>query len=129
MRGMNPMNPAPDSELLNVLIRLMTPFRRQFQQILEVHRFLIDEDYAQEVVDQLLTADDPRIVGLAQVLCERIQVKGLVQPKHVSIVSSLAVPVAHSAAPSQTTPATSELAPDLALIQGEQVAKYVKRLR
>ena len=48
---MDPTKPVNKGELLKVLTRLMTPFRREFQQFLDVNRLLVDQEYAREVLD------------------------------------------------------------------------------
>ena len=126
MGPVHPPNPAADAELLNALIRLMTPFRRLFQQPLDVNRFLVDRAYAQDIVDRLLSADDPRILGLAEFLRGRLLGDLTAQPVTKSVIdpeASLATPV---------TPAhlssTGAVAPSIES-RGQQLAKYVKRLR
>ena len=116
--------PATDAELLNALIRLMTPFRRQFQQSLDVNRFLVDGTYAKDIVDRLLSADDPRLLGAAEFLRGRL-------PSETA--QQVSVPVVNSAAPvaqaTETPLPIPELVPQSSASQDVQAAKYVKRLR
>lgn len=129
MHAMEPVNPVMDGELLNVLIRLMTPFRRQFRQSLDVNRFLADSAYAESVVEQLVNTEDPRILGAVHFLRERMQV-GL--PLH-SIPVSAADSTLASAAPDPLAVSagreTSEFDPPRPSVQGADGIKYVKRLR
>lgn len=127
---MGPHLQTVDSELLNVLVRLMTPFRRNFQQSLDVDRFLADGSYANDIVELLSIADDPRILGAAQFLRGRLS-GNLRAP--ASSGASLPKPSAPSAPPATSATAASfpraEVAPDLPPNPGEQGTKYIKRLR
>lgn len=126
---MDPTNSAIDSELLNVLIRLMTPFRRKFQQSLNVNLFLVDSVYAMEVMEQLLTTDDPRILDAANFLRERMRTHVPAQAVALSVPNLPAGPAQPAMLAEPNDPNNSELAPELSRSQSEQVAKYVKRLR
>ena len=124
--AMDPANPNTDRELLDVLIRLMTPFRRQFQQSLDVNRFLVDATYAIDVVDRLLRADDPKILGVGEFLRSRLSGDARAQ----SLPASQVNPPASLATPATPTPLpASDIAPEPTPSQGGQSAKYVKRLR
>lgn len=127
---MGPHLQTVDSELLNVLARLMTPFRRYFQQGLDVDRFLADGAYANDIVERLSSADDPRILGAAQFLRGRLS-GNLRAPS--SSAASLPTPSAPSAPPATSAAAASfpraEAAPDLPPNPEEQGTKYIKRLR
>lgn len=116
--------PATDAELLNALIRLMTPFRRQFQQSLDINRFLVDGTYAKDIMDRLLSSDDPRILGAAEFLRGRL-------PSETA--QQVSVPVVTSSAPdaqATVTPLpTPELAQQSPASEDARAAKYVKRLR
>ena len=55
------MNTAPPSPLLNLLIRMVVPMRREFGQSLDVQQFLRDDAYARGMLAQALAAQDPRL--------------------------------------------------------------------
>lgn len=123
---MDPANPNTDRELLDVLIRLMTPFRRQFQQSLDVNRFLVDATYAIDVVDRLLSATDPKISGAGEFLRSRLSGAASAQSLPAPQVNPSEIP----AIPATPTPLpSSDIAPEPTPSQGGQSAKYVKRLR
>jgi hypothetical protein len=124
---------AIDSELFNVLIRLMTPFRRQFQQTLDVNRFLLDPRYAREVVDGLMGSDDPRILDACHFLRARVQFDRPVQTKvdadktEHSVSSTMTVDSEN--APDAATTPTTPSPPAPPATQDVVAVKYVKRLR
>lgn len=125
MPAMDSLKPATDAELLNALIRLMTPFRRIFQQTLDVNRFLVDGTYAKDIVDRLMSADDPRLLVAAEFLRGRLPGEGIAQQVSVPVVNS-AAPVAQV---TETPLPIPELVPQSSASQDLQAAKYVKRLR
>lgn len=115
-----------DSELLNVLTRLMTPFRRYFQHSLDVNRFLVDREYANDIVERLSGADDPRILGAAKFLRGRLSGDGAAPPSFASVANVTSGPDAKA----RPTPLlNAEEARKSIPSQGEQGEKYIKRLR
>ncbi len=52
---------SDDSKLVNYLVRMVVPLRREFGQHLDVQHFLHDLDYAQEVLKTALSSQDPRL--------------------------------------------------------------------
>jgi len=64
---------ATDRELLNALVALTAAFRRHFRRALEIDRFLSDTVYAKEVVDWLVSENDPALAQTTQFLRGRIQ--------------------------------------------------------
>jgi hypothetical protein len=53
--------PSDDSKIVNYLVRMVVPLRREFGQHLDVQHFLHDLDYAQEVLKKALSSQDPRL--------------------------------------------------------------------
>ena len=124
---MDPTKPVNNGELLKVLTRLMTPFRREFQQFLDVNRLLVDQEYARDVLDKLLQSDNPSILGAGHFLRDWMRGDVALTPPASAAVSSqphVAPPpvVTHAVVPPPAAPvSTSD--------QGVSAAKYVKRLR
>ena len=52
---------SDDSKIVNYLVRMVVPLRREFGQHLDVQHFLHDLDYAQEVLKTALSSQDPRL--------------------------------------------------------------------
>jgi len=50
-----------DSRLMNYLVRMVVPLRREFGRSLDVHHFLHDLSYAKEVLEDALKSQDPRL--------------------------------------------------------------------
>lgn len=60
------MNPTPKGELLNVLVRMVVPMRREFGRSLDVRQFMRDGSYARGVLDEALGSRDPRLLEYAR---------------------------------------------------------------
>jgi hypothetical protein len=55
------MVPSIESQVLNCVVRMVVPMRREFGRTLDVQRFLREPDYAQAVIDQALASRDLRL--------------------------------------------------------------------
>lgn len=55
-----------DSQLLNALVRMVVPMRREFGRSLDVQTFLHDLAYARDILDQALTSSDARLLEYAK---------------------------------------------------------------
>ena len=55
-----------NSELMNYLVRMVVPMRREFGRQLDVRHFLHDLEYAREVIQQALSSQDPRLLQYAK---------------------------------------------------------------
>jgi hypothetical protein len=51
-----------NSDLMNYLVRMVVPMRREFGRQLDVQHFLHDLEYAREVIQQALTSQDARLL-------------------------------------------------------------------
>jgi hypothetical protein len=58
------------TDLMNVLVRMVVPMRREFGCRLDVRHFLHDLEYAREVIQQALTSQDARLLQYAQYVAE-----------------------------------------------------------
>ena len=54
------------SDLMNYLVRMVVPMRREFGRQLDVRHFLHDLEYAREVIQQALTSQDARLLQYAK---------------------------------------------------------------
>jgi hypothetical protein len=59
-----------NSELMNYLVRMVVPMRREFGRQLDVRHFLHDLEYAHEVIQQALTSQDARLLQYAKYVAD-----------------------------------------------------------
>jgi hypothetical protein len=64
--AMSASDPGSNSELMNYLVRMVVPMRREFGRQLDVRHFLHDLEYAREVIQQALTSQDARLLQYAK---------------------------------------------------------------
>jgi len=64
--GMGMNGDATESQIMNYVVRMVVPLRREFGRNLNVGQFLHDVSYAQEVLDEALRSKDARLVEYAQ---------------------------------------------------------------
>ncbi len=50
---------ANDSEIMNYLMRMVVPMRREFGEALNVRQFMHDQVYAEDVLKKALSSQDP----------------------------------------------------------------------
>jgi hypothetical protein len=62
----------PDSQIMNTLVRMVVPMRREFGRQLDVRQFLHDFAYAREVLEQALGSNDPRLLEYARYVEKRL---------------------------------------------------------
>ena len=62
----------PDSQLMNYLVRMVVPMRREFGRSLNVVQFLHDFSYAREVLDEAMKSQDPRLLDYAKYISQRV---------------------------------------------------------
>jgi hypothetical protein len=60
-----------DSEIMNYLVRMVVPMRREFGKKLDVVQFLHDMSYATDMLKLAHTSQDPRLKEYAQYVQER----------------------------------------------------------
>ncbi len=61
-----------DSQLMNYLVRMVVPMRREFGRQLNVGQFLHDDGYAREVLDEALSSKDARLLEYARYVEARL---------------------------------------------------------
>jgi len=64
-------NGGHDSQVMNYLVRMVVPMRREFGRSVDVHQFLHDFAYAKEVIDQALGSQDARLREYANYVQQR----------------------------------------------------------
>jgi hypothetical protein len=65
------MGAEQDSQIMNYLVRMVMPMRREFGRQLDVQQFLHDFAYAREVLAQALSSQDPRLLEYASYVAKR----------------------------------------------------------
>lgn len=60
------MSAPGDSQIMNYVVRMVVPLRREFGRQLDVTQFLRDRRYAREVLDEALASQDPRLRAYAE---------------------------------------------------------------
>src|SRR4030095_11656726 len=63
---MSAPDPGSNSELMNYLVRMVVPMRREFGRSLDVRHFLHELEYARDVIQQALTSQDARLLQYAK---------------------------------------------------------------
>jgi hypothetical protein len=61
-----------DTQLMNYLVRMVVPLRREFGRQLNVGQFMHDFTYAREVLDEALNSQDPRLLEYARYVEKRL---------------------------------------------------------
>ena len=91
-----------ESQLMNILVRMVIPLRREFGRQLNVSQFMQDPDYARSVLDVALGSQDTRLRDYAQ------YVNGLMSGARVGTRPPAPAPSVPSASPPK--PAADEAA-------------------
>jgi hypothetical protein len=90
---------AGDSDVVNNVMRLVIPMRREFSISLDLQRFMRDATYAKEVIEKALASSDAKLRERADYLRGKIfGVRAEVTVKPVSLMSA-SVPVSVPSAP------------------------------
>jgi hypothetical protein len=64
--------PFGDSQILDYVVRMVVPMRREFGRQLDVQQFLHDRDYAHALIEEALTSRDARLVEYARYVNQRL---------------------------------------------------------
>jgi hypothetical protein len=71
--GVTMSSPDHDSQVMNYLVRMVVPMRREFGRSLNVQQFMHDFAYAREVLEQAKTSADPRLLEYARYVEGRLR--------------------------------------------------------
>jgi hypothetical protein len=113
-----------DGQLMNYLVRMVVPMRREFGRQLDVRHFLHDFAYAGEVIDEALRSQDPRLVDYARYVQQRMHGPRIADtPAPPPFV---ATPSAPAAPPIEPPAAAGESAEEL---RAKVLRKYTGGLR
>ena len=125
---------SDDSKIVNYLVRMVVPLRREFGQHLDVQHFLHDLDYAQDVLKKALSSQDTRLREYGEYVSKLRLGPRMGVPSDIPIpmpkVANKTPPIAPAQAPAtstaQSTP-TSELTE--AELRARIMKKYTSGLR
>lgn len=110
-----------DSQLMNYLVRMIVPMRREFGRSVDVQQFLHDFAYAKDVIDQALTSQDARLREYANYVQQRY---------HGARVADSPPPAAATAAPSKkATEPEGAAGTEEADLRARMLKKYTSGLR
>ena len=116
-----------DTQLINYLVRMVVPLRREFGRQLNVQQFMHDFAYAREVLEQARTSADPRLVEYARYIEGRSR-----SPRIADKPSASDIPVADTVPGIQaakTPAATAPVEPSADELRERVLKKYTTGLR
>jgi hypothetical protein len=125
----------PDSQIMNTLVRMVVPMRREFGHQLNVRQFLHDFAYAREVLQQALGSSDPRLLEYARYVERRLHGPRIADTPAAPTVPAAAASAAAAApgalaagaaTPQAPAPATGESAEEM---RARVLKKYTSGLR
>ena len=67
------MTPSSETALLNTLVRMVTPMRREFGWTIDVQQARRDAAYARRLIEQAMTSRVPRLRDYAQFVDSQLQ--------------------------------------------------------
>lgn len=102
----------PDSQLMNYLVRMVVPMRREFGRSLDVGQFLHDRHYAREVIGEALQSQDARLVEYASYVEKRMHGARIADSKGPSTAAEQAAPASDTNAPAVDAPLEGDSADD-----------------
>ncbi len=111
---------ATDTQAMGLLIRMMPLMQREFSLRIEPAMFFDDSGYRTAIIDNALQSKEPRLVGYAQQLRDRLAAISKGPPGALRSVA----PPAGTAAPAAPAAAAEPPPPDPGVPR-----KYVGRLR
>lgn len=127
--------PPPESSVLNFVIRMVVPMRREFGRSLDVQLFMRDEAYARSVLDQALASRDQRLRDYAEYVSRHLGGAREVDPPRVDTTTPMALdplgPPATPAKPGPTSAATTAAPAEAteADLRARMLKKYTSGLR
>ena len=124
---------AGDSDILNHVMRMVIPMRREHNRSLEVRQFMHDVAYAKEIIEQALSSKDVRLQEYGAYLSNK-----MFGPRNNALPQTLpslsiapaqaSAPVFVTAAASISTPSPAEEESE-ATMRARMMAKYKTGLR
>jgi len=119
------MSADDDSKLMNYVVRMIVPMRREFGRALDVRQFLHDFAYAREVMDQALGSQDPRLREYANYVAQRYHGPRVADSPSAPALNGAAAPAAKPAVPAPARSVEEEEAE----LKARMLKKYTDGLR
>ena len=122
-----------DSDILNHVMRMVIPMRREHNRSLEVRQFMHDVSYAKEIIEQALASKDVRLQEYGAYLSNKMfgpRNNALPQamPTLSTVPAQSATPTVASAPSTPSAPSPAEEESEAAL-RARMMAKYKTGLR
>jgi len=114
-----------DGQLMNYLVRMVVPLRREFGRNLNVGQFLHDFSYAREVLDEAKQSQDPRLLEYALYVEKRLHGPRIADTPAPPPARDRAAPDTRIDAPAAAAPAT----PTEEELRARVLKKYTNGLR
>ena len=122
--------PPPESSVLNFVIRMVVPMRREFGRSLDVQLFMRDADYARSVLEQALASRDQRLRDYAEYVSRHLGGARQVDPPRVETTTPMVLdPLGPPAAAVPAAPAGAAAEPTEADLRARMLKKYTTGLR
>jgi hypothetical protein len=115
----------PDSQLMNYVVRMVVPMRREFGRSLNVGQFLHDFGYAREVLDEALRSQDPRLLDYARYVERRMHGPRIADSASAAPEPVAAMPIAAPA----VAPTPAPAGPSADELRARVLRKYTNGLR
>jgi hypothetical protein len=115
--------PPPDNSVLNFVIRMVVPMRREFGRSLDVQQFMRDSGYADSVLEEALTSSDPRLLDYAN------HVKKYMPGARPAEPPSMPTATRAAAASAPAAPPAAAGEPTEAELRARMLRKYTTGLR
>ena len=100
-------SPSDDSKIVNYLVRMVVPLRREFGQHLDVQHFLHDLEYAQDVLQKALSSQDSRLREYGEYVSKLRLGPRLGEPSDIPVPMPKTTNKTPSIAPAQAPAASS----------------------
>jgi len=127
---MSAPDPGSNSELMNYLVRMVVPMRREFGRSLDVRHFLHDLEYARDVIQQALTSQDARLLQYAKYIEQHhLGPRNASNSAPVSAKSDKPAAKAAAPAPAETIEVPLSASPTAEEMRERVLRKYTSGLR
>jgi hypothetical protein len=123
--------PPPENSVLNFVIRMVVPMRREFGRSLDVQLFMRDAEYAHSVLEQALGSRDQRLRDYAHYVSRHLGGARQVDPPMLDTTPPMVLdPLAPPTAAAKPAPTASKPAePTEAELRARMLKKYTSGLR
>jgi hypothetical protein len=119
------------SQIMNYVVRMVVPMRREFGCQLDVQLFLGDAAYRRGMLDQAKKSQDPRLRDYASYVESRLQgARDIAPPAPAKLPAApAAVPAPAASSAAAPGPAAAPAAPTEAELRERWLKKYTRGLR